>query len=95
VLISDTAIKGKPGSDSTEPSTYGVPLALRKYGPARKVKLIGFDLSEELLKALRSGEISALAMQDPVQMAYLAVESMPARRSNSPENRHQSPYRHP
>jgi ribose transport system substrate-binding protein len=60
----------------TEPTTYGVMVALRKHSLAGNLKLIGFDSSEELIRGLESGEIDALVLQDPWRMAYLAVQTM-------------------
>ena len=61
---------------SNESSTFGMLLALRQSGLAGKIAFVGFDASPPLIEALRSGEIHALVSQDPVGMAYKAVQTM-------------------
>jgi ribose transport system substrate-binding protein len=61
-----------------ESATFGMLLALRKAGLAGKVHLVGFDASEKLLQAVRSGEIDALVVQRPFEMGYLSVRTMVA-----------------
>jgi ribose transport system substrate-binding protein len=56
-----------------ESSTVGLLQALRAVGKAGKVKVVGFDSSEVLLSALRSGEIHGLVLQDPFAMGYEGV----------------------
>ena len=43
---------------------------------AGKVRYIGFDASDTLVKGLRDGHIDALVVQDPVRMGYLGVKTM-------------------
>ena len=45
-------------------------------GWAGKVKFIGFDASDTLVKGLSDGHIDALVVQDPVKMGYLGVKTM-------------------
>jgi ribose transport system substrate-binding protein len=59
-----------------ESSTFGMLRALQDAGLAGKVKLVGFDSSDALVQALRNGEISALVLQDPFKMGYLAVKTL-------------------
>lgn len=59
-----------------ESTTFGMLLALDKTGLARKVKLVGFDASDKLVKALEDGRIDSLVVQDPFRMGYLAVGTM-------------------
>lgn len=61
---------------SCEPMTFGAWRALKSQGLVGKKAFIGFDSSDDLLKALRAGEIQALVVQDPFRMGYLAVETM-------------------
>ena len=61
-----------------ESTTFGMLLALRKSGLAGKTHLVGFDASEKLVQALRSGEIDALVVQRPFEMGYLAVKGIVA-----------------
>lgn len=56
-----------------ESATTGMLRALQTAGRAGQVKLVGFDSSETLVKAIRSGELNGLAQQDPFQMGYLGV----------------------
>jgi ribose transport system substrate-binding protein len=50
--------------------------ALQDSGLAGKVKYVGFDSSERLVKALEDGEIHGLVLQDPINMGYLGVKTM-------------------
>ena len=59
-----------------ESTTFGMLLALRKTGSAKKVKLVGFDASEKLVGALRDGDIDGLVVQNPFRMGYLATKTM-------------------
>jgi ribose transport system substrate-binding protein len=59
-----------------ESTTYGMLVALRKHNLAGQVRFIGFDSSEELVRGLEREEIDALIVQDPRNMAYLAVKTM-------------------
>lgn len=60
-----------------ESSTVGMLLALRAAGLAGEgVVHIGFDAGEQLLAALRDGDIDALVVQDPFDMGYQAVKIM-------------------
>jgi ribose transport system substrate-binding protein len=56
-----------------ETSAQAMLRALQMANKAGKVKLIGFDANETLVKALQKGEIHGLALQDPFNMGYLAV----------------------
>ena len=58
-----------------ESATTGMLRALQTAGRAGKVKLVGFDSSETLIKAIRAGELHGLAQQDPFQMGYLGVKT--------------------
>ena len=59
-----------------ESSTVGMLLALQQLGLAGKVKFVGFDQTPPLVKALRSGEINALVVQDPLKMGYTGVKTL-------------------
>jgi len=61
-----------------ESTTFGMLLALRKTGLAGKTHLVGFDASDKLVQAVRSGEIDGLVVQRPFEMGYLAVKTMVA-----------------
>jgi ribose transport system substrate-binding protein len=61
-----------------ESSSFGMLRALQDGALAGKVTLIGFDASEQMVRALEAGEFDALVLQDPVNMAYLGVKTMVA-----------------
>jgi ribose transport system substrate-binding protein len=61
-----------------ESTTFGMLLALRKTGLAGKTHVVGFDASDKLVQAVRSGEIDGLVVQRPFEMGYLAVKTMVA-----------------
>jgi len=61
-----------------ESTTFGMLLALRKAGLAGKTHLVGFDASEKLVQAVRTGEIDGLVVQRPFEMGYLAVKNIVA-----------------
>jgi ribose transport system substrate-binding protein len=56
-----------------ESSAGGMLAALRSLKLNKKVKLIGFDSSPNLVDALRDGNIDGLILQDPYRMGYLGV----------------------
>lgn len=71
---------------STEGSVFGMLRALQDSDRAKDVTFVGFDASETLVNALRSGEIDALVLQDPMRMGDLAVRAcVAAVRGESPE----------
>ena len=61
-----------------ESGAFAMLRVLQDNGWAGKVKFIGFDSSENLIKGLRSGHIAGLVIQDPVKMGYLAVKTVVA-----------------
>ena len=61
-----------------ESTTFGMLLALQKLKLATKIKFIGFDASDKLVKALEAGELSGLVLQDPFKMGWLSVKTMAA-----------------
>ena len=58
-----------------ESSTRGMLMALSDNHLAGKIKFVGFDASEPLLAAVKSGEIAALVAQNPRNMGYLGVKT--------------------
>jgi ribose transport system substrate-binding protein len=56
-----------------ESSANGVLDALRSLGLNKKVRLMGFDSSEPLLRAVEAGDIEGLILQDPYKMGYMGV----------------------
>lgn len=59
-----------------ESTTFGMLLALEKAKLAGKVRFVGFDASEKLVKAVEAGSIDALVLQNPFKMGYLAVTTL-------------------
>jgi ribose transport system substrate-binding protein len=59
-----------------ESTTLAMLRVLQDSGWAGKVRFIGFDASETLVKGLRDGHIDGLVVQDPVNMGYLGVKTM-------------------
>jgi ribose transport system substrate-binding protein len=59
-----------------ESTTFGMMLALQKSNLAGKIKFIGFDSSDKLVKGLRDGHIDGLVLQNPLNIGYLAVKTM-------------------
>lgn len=59
-----------------ESSAIGMLRALENAGLAGKVKFVGFDSSEKLVDALKSGKLHGTVLQNPVKMGYLAVRTM-------------------
>ncbi len=59
-----------------ESCAMGMLQALRDAKLAGKVKFIGFDTSDKMIAALKSGDMHGLVLQDPVKMGFTAVETM-------------------
>ena len=64
---------------STEQSTFGMLFALKQSNLAGSRKLVGFDMSQGLIEALKRGEIQALVAQKPKKMGHEAVKALIAR----------------
>ncbi len=60
---------------STQPTTQAMLRALELAGRKSRVKLVGFDLNDVLLQAVRGGDIAGLALQDPFRMGYEGVRT--------------------
>jgi ribose transport system substrate-binding protein len=61
-----------------ESSTFAMLRVLHDNGWAGKVRFIGFDSSDNLVKGLRDKTIDGLVVQDPVKMGYLGVKTLVA-----------------
>jgi ribose transport system substrate-binding protein len=59
-----------------ESTTFAMLRVLQDNGWAGKVRFVGFDASENLVKGLRDGHIDGLVVQDPMRMGYLGVKTM-------------------
>jgi ribose transport system substrate-binding protein len=62
-----------------ESTTFAMMRVLQENGWAGKVKFVGFDASDTLVKGMQDGAIDALVVQDPVGMGYLGVKTIVAR----------------
>jgi len=78
LLVAHKAASGAVNGVFTpnESTTFGMLQALKKSGTNKKVKLIGFDSSDSLVKALKEGDIDGLVVQNPFNMGYLSVKTM-------------------
>src|SRR4029450_13908915 len=80
VLSNYRAPDGGLGIDAifcvNESTTFALMRVLQDHGWAGKVKVVGFDASDNLIKGLGDGHIDALVIQDPVKMGYLAVKTL-------------------
>jgi ribose transport system substrate-binding protein len=56
-----------------EPNANGTLEALKNAGIDQQVKFIGFDPSDALIEALKSGSCAGIVLQDPVKMGYQSV----------------------
>lgn len=82
VLSSLKAADGSLGVDGifcpNESITFAMLRVLQDNGWAGKVRLVGFDASDNLVHGLRAGQIDALVVQDPIKMGYLGVKTLVA-----------------
>jgi ribose transport system substrate-binding protein len=74
ILTANPDLDGLFGS--TEPSASGSVLALNARGRNGKVKLIGFDVNETMVEAMRGGTLDAMVLQDPYKMGFEAVKTV-------------------
>ncbi|MEO3930476.1 ABC transporter substrate-binding protein [Micromonosporaceae bacterium B7E4] len=61
---------------ANEPSVLGAAQAIEAAGKSGRVVIIGWDAAPDEIAGLRSGQISALVVQNPFKMGYLGVDSM-------------------
>jgi ribose transport system substrate-binding protein len=90
LLIAKDAKKGKLNGVFTpnESTTFGMLLALEKAELAGKVRFVGFDASDKLVKAVEARSLDALVLQNPFKMGYLAVTTLVGQlRGKKPEAR--------
>ncbi|MBL7154664.1 MAG: substrate-binding domain-containing protein [Phycisphaerae bacterium] len=59
-----------------ESTAFAMLRALEDSGLAGKVKYVGFDSSDRLVKGLKAGHIHGLVLQDPINMGYLGVKAI-------------------
>lgn len=60
-----------------ESSTDGTVRAVKQRGA--KVKIVGFDASEELIAEMKAGHIDSIVVQDPFKMGYLSTQALAER----------------
>jgi ribose transport system substrate-binding protein len=74
------AASGHAGIDGifcpNESTTLAMMRVLEDNGLAGKVRFIGFDAADTIVKGLSAGDIDALVLQDPVNMGYLGVKTI-------------------
>ncbi len=61
---------------SNNHTTVGAVQALESQGRAGKVKVVGFDSEEALIRMLRKGVIDSLVVQNPHKMGYIGVKTV-------------------
>ena len=69
---------------TNESSTFATLRVLQDNGWAGKVKFVGFDSSDNMVKGLRDGVLDGLVVQDPVKMGYLGVKTIVAHIKGQP-----------
>jgi ribose transport system substrate-binding protein len=67
-----------------ESTAFAMLRVLQDNGWAGKVRFVGFDASDSLVKGLRDGAIDGLVLQDPVRMGYLGVKTMVSHLNGQP-----------
>ena len=70
-----------------ESTTLAMLRVLEDNGWAGKVRFVGFDASDTLVKGLGDSHIDGLVLQDPVNMGYLGVKTMIAHLQGAPVER--------
>jgi ribose transport system substrate-binding protein len=59
-----------------ESSTDGTVRAVKQRGAVGRVRIVGFDSSEELVSELKAGVIDSLIVQDPFRMGYESTRNL-------------------
>ena len=67
-----------------ESTSFAMLRVLHDNGWAGKVRFVGFDASDNLVKGLQDGAIDGLVVQDPVRMGYLGVKTIVAHIKGEP-----------
>ena len=66
------------------PTAVGICQAIKGKGLEKKVKVVTFDPSPEVLPLFESGVIDCIIAQDPYQMGYQGVDAIDKARKNMP-----------
>ncbi|MCP2240325.1 ABC transporter substrate-binding protein [Thermoanaerobacterium thermosaccharolyticum] len=61
---------------ANEGSAVGVARAVEQKGMSGKIKVVGFDSSDNEINAIKNGSMQALVVQNPYKMGYLGVETV-------------------
>lgn len=72
ILTSHPGLKGVFAAN--EPGVIGTVHALLERGLVGKVKVVGFDNAPDEVSALKSGQVSALIVQNPFKIGYMGVQ---------------------
>jgi ribose transport system substrate-binding protein len=67
-----------------ESTSFAMLRVLQDNGWAGKVRFVGFDASQNLVKGLGDGHIDALVVQDPINMGYQGVKTLVAHIKGQP-----------
>jgi ribose transport system substrate-binding protein len=67
-----------------ESTSFAMLRVLQDNGWAGKVRFVGFDASENLVKGLANGQIDGLVVQDPINMGYLGLKTLVAHIKGQP-----------
>ena len=59
-----------------ESSTDGTVRAVKQRGAVGRVKIVGFDASEELVSEMKAGVIDSIVVQDPFKMGYESTRNV-------------------
>lgn len=72
ILTANPDLAGFYGTN--EGSTIGIAMGIKQKGLAGKVKVVGFDISQATIDAIKENLIQASMVQNPYQMGYKGVE---------------------
>jgi ribose transport system substrate-binding protein len=79
LAAAETLITGNPDMNAIyatgEPALVGAVAAVEAQGAKDRVKIFGWDLTEQVIKAIDEGFVVAVVQQDPERMGAVAVES--------------------
>jgi len=59
-----------------ESSTDGTVRAVKQRGAVGKVRIVGFDASQELVSELKAGVLDSIVVQDPFRMGYTSTKNV-------------------
>jgi ribose transport system substrate-binding protein len=79
LAAAETLITGNPDMTAVyatgEPALVGAVAAVEAQGATDRVKIFGWDLTAQVIKAIDDGFVIAVVQQDPERMGAVAVES--------------------